>query len=77
MASHDALVPAVYPARLRASARGLAVGIGRIGATVGPLLGGIVLARGATTAVATIAMTLPLLGCAVLLRRVGRRTALS
>lgn len=77
MASHYALVPAAYPARLRASGTGLAVGIGRIGATIGPLLGGIVLARGATTAIATVAMTLPLLGCVLLLRVVGRRTALS
>ncbi len=71
MACHYASVPAVYPAAVRASGTGLAVGIGRLGAAVGPLLGGALLAGGAGAAVATIAMTLPLLACAWLFGRMA------
>ncbi|MCC6826967.1 MAG: hypothetical protein IT550_01890, partial [Novosphingobium sp.] len=66
-------VPAIYPASLRASGTGLAVGMGRVGAATGPMLGGMVLASGASVVIVTGIMTLPLLVCGILLGILGRR----
>jgi hypothetical protein len=76
MASHYAIVAGVYPQAVRASGSGLAVGVGRIGAALGPILGGFVLASGASTFASTAIMSLPLLCCMILLRNAaqyGRR----
>lgn len=73
MACHYAVVPAICPASLRASGTGLAVGMGRVGAATGPMLGGMVLASGASVVIVTGIMTLPLLVCGILLGILGRR----
>lgn len=44
----NALTAAVYPTNIRATGVGWALGIGRIGAIVGPLVGGVLLAAGWT-----------------------------
>lgn len=67
MASHYAVVPLVYSARVRASGTGLAVGIGRVGAACGPILGAYVLSQTNSVAIPTIAMTLPVIICGGLL----------
>lgn len=71
MAGHYAVVPRVFPAIVRTSGTGLALGTGRVGATLGPLLGGVLLAA-ASASWSVILMTLPLLGCAYLIARIGR-----
>jgi benzoate transport len=43
-----AVIPGLFPARIRASATGLAIGLGRIGSIVGPWLAGVLLASGWT-----------------------------
>ena len=40
MASLYAIVPRIYPARVRNTGTGLAIGVGRLGAVVGPILAG-------------------------------------
>jgi AAHS family 4-hydroxybenzoate transporter-like MFS transporter len=42
----NALTAAVYPTNIRATGVGWALGVGRIGAIVGPLVGGVLLAQG-------------------------------
>src|SRR5262249_14976321 len=46
MASLYLLVPQIYPALVRNTGTGLAIGIGRIGAFVGPSVGGILIGAG-------------------------------
>lgn len=46
MASLYIIVPYVYPPKVRNTGTGLAIGIGRIGAMVGPYLGGLLIASG-------------------------------
>lgn len=46
MASLYAIVPRIYPARVRNTGTGLAIGIGRLGAVIGPYLGGLLIAAG-------------------------------
>jgi MFS family permease len=46
MASLYAIVPAIYPPRVRNTGTGLAIGIGRMGAVAGPYLGGVLIAAG-------------------------------
>ncbi|WP_296615596.1 MFS transporter [Sphingomonas sp.] len=73
MASHYAVVPALFPATARASGTGLALGIGRIGATLGPVLGGVLFAHGGDPVVTVGVMALPLVICAALLKGMGKR----
>jgi AAHS family 3-hydroxyphenylpropionic acid transporter len=72
MACHYAVVPAVYPGAMRASGTGLAVGMGRVGAAIGPMLGGILLSMDMPVSLVTAAMTMPVLICAVLIALLGR-----
>ena len=46
--SSNALTAEFYPTRMRSTGVGWALGIGRIGSIVGPILGGMLLARGTT-----------------------------
>lgn len=71
MAGHYAVVPRVFPALVRTSGTGIALGAGRIGATIGPLVGAAVLTMASTWS-ALILMALPLLICAILIVRIGR-----
>jgi MFS family permease len=64
MASLYAAVPGVFPAAVRASGTGLALGIGRIGATVGPYVGGLVVAAAWSRPAYLTAMSAPMLVCA-------------
>lgn len=72
MACHYAVVPAVYPGAMRASGTGLAVGMGRVGAAIGPLLGGILLSMDMPVPLVTAAMTMPVLICGLLIALLGR-----
>jgi benzoate transport len=73
MASLYAIVPTIYPAALRATGTGIALGLGRTGATVGPYVGGVLISMGWNREVYLIVMALPLLVCAVLTRSLVRR----
>ena len=69
-----ALVPTVYPPAVRATGAGLALGCGRLGATVGPFVAGILIAQGWSRAAYFIAMAVPMLIAAgVVLRISGAR----
>lgn len=65
-----AVVAAMYPPRVRNTATGLALGIGRIGAVVGPYLGGVLIASGWSRPAYCSALACALLGAALLIRRV-------
>lgn len=56
-----ALAPAVFPTAVRASGTGLALGIGRLGATVGPALAGLLIAADWSRPAYFGALALPLL----------------
>ena len=61
------IIPGLFPARIRASATGLAIGIGRIGSVVGPWLAGTLLTMGWTTGQLFAAMATPYLVAVFLL----------
>jgi MFS family permease len=65
-----AVIGAMYPVRVRNTGIGLAIGIGRLGAIVGPYLGGVLIAAGWTRPVYCVVLALPLLVSAFLVRRV-------
>jgi MFS family permease len=58
------LAASVYPAPCRATGIGWAIGIGRSGAVMGPLLGGYLMAAGVTLPVLFLSYCIPLLACA-------------
>jgi MFS family permease len=62
-----ASAPWVYPVELRAGGTGFALGIGRIGATVGPYVGGVLIATGWSRGSFLPIMSVPLVATAVLL----------
>lgn len=62
-----AMIPGLFPSRIRASATGLAIGIGRIGSVVGPWLAGTLLTMGWTTGQLFAAMATPYLAAVFLL----------
>jgi AAHS family 4-hydroxybenzoate transporter-like MFS transporter len=57
----NALVGLVYPTAIRANGAGWALGVGRLGAICGPLIGGALLARHLPTTVLFMAPAVPLL----------------
>lgn len=59
-----ALAPAVFPPAVRATGTGLALGVGRLGATVGPTAAGLLIAAEWTRAEYFTALGLPLLAAA-------------
>jgi len=73
MLSLYAVVPLVYPGHARAGGTGFALGIGRIGATVGPYVGGLLIGAGWTRDMFLLTMAVPLIACAVLLQVLARR----
>jgi len=73
MASHYAIVPTVFPAAVRSSGTGLALGVGRMGATVGPLAGGLLLGADLGRGLAIVAMAAPLLACGLIAHWISRR----
>ena len=54
------IAPSVYPANVRVSGVGLAIGIGRLGAIVAPLAGGIILNSGYSTDEIFVIFSIPL-----------------
>lgn len=62
-----ASAPRVYPVELRAGGTGFALGIGRIGATIGPYVGGVLIAAGWDRGSFLPVMAIPLVATAVLL----------
>lgn len=65
-----AVVAAMYPPRVRNTGTGLAIGIGRIGAVLGPYLGGVLIASGWSRPAYCLALASTLLGAALLVRQV-------
>ena len=55
----------VYPAKVRSTGLGVAVGVGRIGSAVGPIVAGLMLAANFSRPTLFIAFTLPLLICLI------------
>jgi MFS family permease len=58
------LAASVYPARIRATGVGWAIGIGRAGAVIGPMLGGYLMAAKASLPLLFASYCIPLLLCA-------------
>lgn len=58
------LAAGVYPARMRATGVGWAIGLGRAGAVIGPMMGGWLMAAKAPLPVLFAAYCVPLLACA-------------
>jgi MFS family permease len=65
-----AIIGAMYPVRVRNTGTGLALGIGRFGAVVGPFVGGVLIGDGWSRPAYCFALALPLLLAAILIRRV-------
>lgn len=70
MASLYAIVPQIYPARVRNTGTGLAIGFGRLGAVVGPYLGGLLIAAGWERFAYYAVLALPVLISAVAVGRI-------
>ena len=70
MASLYAIVPQIYPARVRNTGTGLAIGFGRLGAVVGPYLGGLLIAAGWQRVAYYSVLAIPVLVSAVAVRRI-------
>jgi len=73
MASLYAIVPAVFPGGVRTTGTGMALGLGRIGAVVGPYGGGLLIAAGWSRPAYLIAMAAPLAACAAMTWALSRR----
>ena len=69
------LAASVYPPRCRATGIGIAMGIGRSGAVVGPWFGGLLIAANAPLWVLFAAYCVPLLICALAAYIIGRFSA--
>ncbi|MEG1766986.1 MAG: MFS transporter, partial [Comamonas sp.] len=75
MAGLYGLVPATYPAAVRATGMGWAIGIGRIGAIVAPFMAGLLLDGGWTPASLYYVFALPLVAAALALLAMGAAQA--
>jgi MFS family permease len=70
MASLYAIVPRIYPASVRNTGTGLAIGFGRLGAVIGPYLGGLLIAAGWERLATYAVLALPVLVTAAIVRRI-------
>jgi benzoate transport len=70
MASLYAIVPRIYPASVRNTGTGLAIGFGRLGAVMGPYLGGLLIAAEWQRLAYYSVLALPVLISAVAVRRI-------
>ncbi|HXJ00086.1 MAG TPA: MFS transporter [Micropepsaceae bacterium] len=70
MASLYAIVPRIYPASVRNTGTGLAIGFGRLGAVIGPYLGGLLIAASWQRLAYYSVLALPVLISAVAVRRI-------
>ncbi|QCI95988.1 MFS transporter [Novosphingobium sp. EMRT-2] len=66
------LAASVYPARMRATGVGWAIGIGRAGAVIGPMMGGYLMAAKASLPLLFVSYCIPLLLCALASATVDR-----
>lgn len=64
------IVPSLYPARLRVTGIGWAIGLGRIGAILSPLVGGMLLGWGYDAGQSMLVFALPLLLAAVAILKI-------
>lgn len=60
-----ALIASFYPTALRSTGVGWALGVGRVGSILGPLLGGMAVAAGASPGLLISATAIPMLACGV------------
>jgi benzoate transport len=63
------IIPDIYPARVRNTGTGWAIGIGRLGAVAGPYLAGILIAAGWDRSMYYFALSLPLVVAIVIMMR--------
>ena len=70
MASLYAIVPTMYPPRVRNTGTGLAIGIGRMGAVAGPYIGGVLIASGWERFAYYSVLALPVLVSAIAVRQI-------
>ena len=68
------IAPSVYPANVRVSGVGLAIGIGRVGAIVAPLAGGIILDSGYSTDQIFVIFSVPLILAALAVYKIKLRS---
>jgi benzoate transport len=71
-----AVIAAMFPPRVRNTATGLGIGFGRVGAVVGPYLGGVMIASGWSRPAYCLALASALLVAAIFIRRVPLLPAL-
>lgn len=64
-----AIIPGLFPPRVRASATGLAIGMGRLGSVIGPWAAGLMLAKGVAVSALFLLMALPYALAALLILR--------
>ena len=67
------IAPSVYPANVRVSGVGLAIGIGRLGAIVAPLAGGIILNSGYSSDEIFVIFSIPLILAALVVYKIKLR----
>jgi MFS family permease len=70
MASLYSLVPQIYPALVRNTGTGLAIGVGRVGAVIGPYVGGLLIGAGWQRLSYYSVLALPVLVSAFAVRRI-------
>jgi MFS family permease len=70
MGSLYAIVPTIYPARVRNTGTGLAIGFGRLGAVVGPYIGGVLIGAGWQRVAYYSVLAIPVLVSAVAVRHI-------
>lgn len=70
MTSLYILVPQIYPARVRNTGTGLAIGFGRLGAVVGPYLGGLLIGAQWDRLAYYSVLAIPVLAAAIAVRRI-------
>ena len=68
------IAPSVYPANVRVSGVGLAIGIGRLGAIVAPLAGGFILNSGYSTDEIFVIFSIPLILAALAVYKIELRS---
>jgi MFS transporter, AAHS family, vanillate permease len=70
MGSLYAIVPTIYPARVRNTGTGLAIGFGRLGAVVGPYIGGVLIGAGWQRLAYYSVLAIPVLVSAMAVRHI-------
>ena len=70
MGSLYAIVPTIYPARVRNTGTGLAIGFGRLGAVVGPYIGGLLIGAGWQRLAYYSVLAIPVLVSAIAVRHI-------